>query len=657
MSSVSEAHNHPELVSSAGRIRRAPNRETMKPLSVRFRFVMLALGLGLLTAGEVWRVRSHRPIPQPPQAPVDDLADCREPPRPVPTSGPIGFVDVTDSLGVDFQHCVGPLGTYFMPESTGCGGALADFDEDGRLDLYLINAGRSPESPEPLPSDFRVENRLFLQQSDGTFADATERSGLGDLGYGAGCAVGDVNNDGHLDLFVTNYGADQLYLGHGDGAFSQAGPEAGIEDDDWGASAAFLDYNRDGWLDLVVVNYTADPVYGHSVACGFREGLVSYCGPHKFQPTVDRLYRNEGLSPSADGRPRVRFTDVTESAGLARATTFGFGVLCADFDADGWPDIFVANDGAPNRLWMNQGNGTFLEEAAPRGAAVNRHGIAEAGMGVAMGDVDHDQDLDLVVTHLTTESTTLYLNDGAGNFEDATAEYELRPPTMRHTGWGVALVDLDWDGQLDLPIVNGLVIPCHSRFPFHGEDQFQVRRGHIEDPSQYWLDYADENVLLMGSPARTFVAQSALGGDFCAALGSGRSLICGDLDQDGDIDAVVTNCGTRARVYRNDFPKRGHFLKLRAVDPKLGRDAIGAEITVVAGERRCLATIQPAGSYLASHDFWGHFGLGEADAYEKIVVRWPDGPVQDAMEEFPGGPADRHVVLQRGSGTRIEDRP
>lgn len=620
------------------------------------RMGLVAVAVGALVAWESYRLASQAPqtgtVGRPRPEPRSRMECDQNRPNPPETVQP-GLTDITDAAGLHFQHVVGPLGTYFMPESIGAGGGVFDFNGDGLLDIYLVNCGRSPNAVGEFPPGTRTENRLWLQTANGTFTDATAASGLGDRGYGSGCAIGDVDNDGRPDVYLTNYGPDRLYRNNGDGTFRDVTDSAGLHNDDWATAAAFVDYNRDGWLDLVVVNYTADPKYGHSVACGFMEGMVSYCGPHKFEPTVDRLFRNEGLHPDDEGRPVVRFTDVTESAGLAAAPTYGFGVVCADFNRDHWPDLFIANDMAENRLWMNQHDGTFREEAVPRGVAVNGKGQAEAGMGVVVGDVNGDAALDLIVTHLSLETTTLYVNDGYGSFVDATDAAGVGRPTFLHTGWGAALVDLNHDGHLDLPLVHGLVVPCHSGFPYHGEDQFQVRHDVIEDPEAFWADYADLNLLLMNTGRGAFRDASPEAGDFATAIGSGRSLITGDVDNDGDADLLVTNCGGRARLYRNDMPKQGHWLMVRVMDPKLRRDAYGAEITVTAGGRTFHAVANPSSSYLASNDVRVHFGLGEVDHYDEIVIHWPDGPVAEAAEAFGGGRADRHLLLQRGLGRPV----
>jgi hypothetical protein len=455
-----------------------------------------------------------------------------------------------------------------------------------------------------------------------------------------------------------------LFLNRGDCRFVDATPESGIEGLEWGTCVVAFDYDRDGWLDLLVVNYTSDPEHQHSIACGFSHGLVSYCGPHKFQPTIDRLYRNEGrvAAPDSDLKSiderhdesiRVRFRDVTSEAGLDQAMSYGFGAICADLTGDLWPDIFVANDGGPNRFWVNQRDGTFLEEAVERGLAFNKHGAAEAGMGVAMGDVNGNGRQDLLVTHLSTETSTLYVSNQAGYFSDRTREADLEDVTRPRTGWGVALIDLNHDGYLDLPHVNGLVVPCRSGFPFHGEDQFQDRNDQITDEAGYWMEYADRNTLLMGNDAGGFSEDLEAGGDFIRYIASGRGLIYGDFDNDGDLDLLVTNCGGRARLYRNDLPKLGNWLQIRVIDYVSGRTALGSKVIVATSERRITQILAPQSSYLASHEPALHFGLRSTESVESVIVYWPDGPVEMAGEEFL---RDRWEVnqletLRRGTGT------
>lgn len=616
----------------------------------------VACGVVWLLYAEFRRIqrRGARDVAEAPDRNIPEY-DCYKEDETRPSlSGNGALQDVTDEWKVDFQHEVGPLGTWFMPESIGAGTAILDYNNDGLMDLYFVNCGRSPEAPADFPAGTRTENRLFRQTTPGVFDDVTAESGLGDRGYGAGAAVGDLDNDGFQDVFIANYGQDSLYRNTGKGTFENVTNSLGRTELDWGVAAAFFDYDRDGWLDVLVVNYTEDPVYHHSVACGFQHGLVSYCGPHKFQPTIDRLYHNEtGLSdPSAR---TMQFRDVTEEAGLASAKTYGFSAICTDLTGDGWPDMFIANDGAANRLWVNRQDGTFTEEAQQRGIAVNEIGAMEAGMGVALGDINADLQADIVVSHLSGETTTMYIADGVGGFIDKTTGSGLDTSSRKHTGWGAALVDLDHDGLLDLPLVNGLVVPCHSGFPFHGEDHFQERHDPIRDAAKYWEAYVDENKLLIGHTDSQFREDRGLGGDFTSAFASGRGLTVGDLDNDGDFDLVVTNCGGRTKCYRNDFQKSGHWLMLKVETGDAGRDAFGAKVVVsLPNDRRLSGYCVPQTSYLASNDPRLHFGLGDATRIESIIVEWPDGPVERATEKFPGGDIDQLIVLKRGQGQPLE---
>jgi hypothetical protein len=541
------------------------------------------------------------------------------------------FVDVTEEAGLNFLHDAGSSGRHFLPEIIGSGAALFDFDNDGLLDIYLVQNG-GPQS--------RSTNRLFRQGPKGRFTDVSKGSGLDVTGYGMGVAVGDVNNDGWPDVLVTEYGRVRLFLNNGNGTFTEIGREAGLDSLLWGTSACFMDYDRDGWLDLVVVDYVA---YDPARRCADPDGRQEYCGPNAFSGTVTRLYRNRGPMPGAKPNT-VRFEDVTLESGLGRQPGPGLGVFCADFNGDRWPDIFVANDGKPNHLWINQRDGTFKEEAVERGLAYNCLGRAEANMGVAIGDVDGDGLFDLFVTHLTDETNTLWTQGPRGMFQDRTAAVGLANPHWRGTGFGTLLADFDHDGALDLAVVNG-----------------RVKRGKLTSASAetraalgpHWSVYAERNQVFVNDGHGRFRDISIMNVPFCGTPHVCRGLVCGDIDNDGALDLLVTAVADRTRLYRNVAPKRGHWLLVRAVDPALHRDAYGAEIKVQAGGRRWMRWINPGYSYLCSNDPRAHFGLGEADRVDSIEVVWPDG----SEETYPGRPADQFVVLRKGEGHAPSRRP
>ncbi len=529
------------------------------------------------------------------------------------------FADVTDAARLDFRHEVGELSLFRMPQIVGSGAALFDFDGDGLLDLYLLtNAGPNSQST----------NRLYRNRGDGTFEDVTAGSGLGIAGHNMGVAIGDVNNDGWPDVLVTQVGGVKLFLNRGDGTFTDVTEQAGLRNPLWATSASFFDYDRDGWLDLVVVNYVD---YDPSWPCTTPSGEKDYCAPKVFHGTVTRLFRNLG------GKA-VRFQDVTVPAGLASAPGPGLGVYCADFNGDGWPDIFVANDGKPNHLWINQKNGTFTEDAYAHGLAVDSMGQAQAGMGVAIGDVENKGMFDVYVTHLSSERNTLWRQGPRGVFDDRTAFAGLLRTDWRGTGFGTLMADFDHDGWLDIAVVNGRV----ARGSATGTATANAELG------EHFKHYSERNQLFRNEGQGKFRDVSLRNPAFCGTPNVARGLARGDLDGDGAQDLVVTTIANRARIYRNTVPRRGHWLLVQAIDPRLKRDAYGAEVTVEAGRRRWLRLINPAESYLCSSDPRAHFGLGDAARYDAMHVLWPDG----LAEVFTGGATDRLVVLRRGEGKR-----
>jgi hypothetical protein len=478
-------------------------------------------------------------------------AGCRQP---VPVSpaeaaaGPVWFEDVTAAAGLDFRHEAGPVGRYFLPQIMGSGAALLDFDGDGILDLYLIHNG-GPDSS--------ARNRLYRGLPGGRFQDVSAGSGLDVAGHGMGVAVGDVDNDGRVDVYLSQFGGGRLFCNRGQGHFEDVTRAAGVEQPGWGTSAAFFDCDRDGWLDLVVVHYVD---YDPSHACADDGGRPDYCHPGQFAGTAARLYRNKGRGP--DGR-WLGFEDATVSAGLAEPGP-GLGVLCADFTGDGWPDVFVANDARPNRLWVNRHDGTFQDEARLRGVACNGRGNAQANMGIAAADMDGDGRLDLFCTHLTEETHALWCQTAPGLFRDRTAASGLAAPRWRGTGFGTVLADFDHDGAPDLAIVNGRV----ARGPVAAAPQL--------DP--FWHRYAERNQLFVNEGAGHFRDISESNLPFCGTAALSRGLVWGDLNDDGAVDLLVTAVAGPARLFRNVAPGRGHWLLVRA-RLRVGPDAYRAAVT------------------------------------------------------------------------------
>jgi len=540
-----------------------------------------------------------------------------------PATGAPWFQDVSAKVGLTFHHDSGSRGEFMMPEHIGSGAALFDYDNDGRLDIYLIQCGGTNSTSR---------NQLFHQDPDGTFKNVSEGSGLDVVGIGMGATAGDVNNDGLVDLFVTEYGRVRLFLNRGAGRFDEVTAAAGIDNARWATAASFVDYDRDGWLDLVVGNYVD---YNPTEKCFDPAGLPDFCGPQNFQNTVSRLFHNLGAA-AAPGQ--VAFEDVTVRSGFAKAQGKALGILCADFDGDRWPDIFIADDGIPNRLYINQRTGTFTEEAAIRGLAYNAMGATVGNMGIGLGDVNNDGLFDLFITHLTHEQHALWVQGPRGLFEDQTAKYGLIRPAERGTGFGTLLADFDLDGWLDLAVINGTIRrgSAHPGSPLPGLIPF-------------WYPYAQHYQLFVNDSQGRFVDCSAANPQFCAFTGVGRGLACGDIDNDGALDLLAVCAGGPVGLFHNIAPRRGHWLTVRALLPAAGnRDAIGAEVLVEAGGHQWWRLIQPSCSYLVSNDPRAHLGLGALDRVESLRILWPDG----SEERFPVGPADRHLIVRQGTGTK-----
>lgn len=491
-----------------------------------------------------------------------------------------------------------------MPESIAAGTALLDYDGDGDMDIYLVDGGGR-------------SGRLFRNQ-DASFVDVTSESGLGPLPYGVGVAAADFNNDGLVDLYLTSVGPDALYRNTPDG-FVEVTAATGIENDRWGTSATWVDFDRDGWLDLYVVNYVE---LSPGVNCSDRAGMPEYCGPRAHPGATDRLYRNLG----GEG-----FEDVTARSGIGAARGRGLGVATLDFDRDGWPDIYVANDGEPNFLWRNRGDGTFEERALASGAALDASGQPEAGMGVAIGDVDLDGWADIYVTHLAGESNTLYRSLGDGTFVDETVERGLHAPSLPFTGFGVALVDLDNDGDLDILVANG-----------------RINRGPVAPraPEGALQPYAEPNSLYLNDGTGRFEVRPDLAPDLGERPGMSRGLAIGDIDDDGGLDVIIVETGREVRLLQNTG-RHGHWIGFAVTDPALGdRVAIGAQLQLWTRNGRRDARVNPNVGYVSSNDPRVHFGLGTTAAVDSLLVTWPDG----AIEIFPDPPVNQYNAIRRGEG-------
>ncbi|MDX1547768.1 MAG: CRTAC1 family protein [Rhodothermales bacterium] len=534
----------------------------------------------------------------------------------------VAFTDVAGVVGVDFTYHNGMAGERFFIEIVGGGGAFFDYDGDGDLDLYAAQG--HPLTPGRAPAH-AFRDRLFRNDlvETGTlaFTDVTDASGIDARGYGVGAATADYDGDGHPDLYVLNWGPNQLWRNNGDGTFTDVTAETGTGDPRLSAGAAALDYDRDGDLDLMVVNYnrytleTDHPCYAPS-------GKRDYCGPDAYPPEPDRLYRNAG-----DGT----FEDVTFAVGMTAAYGPALGVVATDANGDGWPDLYVANDGKENQLWINQQGTRFVNDAVLAGTAVNAAGAAEASMGLTAGDFDNDGDDDFFLAHLNNETNTLYVNDGRGLFADRSRASGLALPSLAFTAFGVAALDADNDGWLDLYVANGEVriIPAQdaagSPFPMAQANQFFQNRGDGR--------FAD------ATPRDALFALEEVS----------RGVAAGDVDNDGDTDLAVFNINGPLRLLRNETGQDRPWLGLRLVLED-GRDAIGARVALIRGTAPALwRHVHTDGSYASAHDPRILFGLGADPAFDAVHVYWPGG----AVEAWNGLAPGRYHTLTKGMGSPV----
>jgi len=528
------------------------------------------------------------------------------------------FTDVTAAAGLaNARNVSGPAeNKQYLLEEMGAGVALIDYDRDGWVDIFLVNgtafdAARSGRAPT---------SYLFHNNRDGTFTDVTRKAGITHTGWGQGCCVGDYDNDGFDDLFISGWGRNVLYRNNGDGTFTDVSAKAGVAGAPgrWGAGCCFLDYDRNGLLDLFVANYVSfdrehAPLPGDSTYCRYGEIPVP-CGPQGFSGGNNVLYRNRG-----DGT----FEDVSERSGIAlprgsnaafvregwRPTgSYGMGCAAADFDNDGWPDIYVACDTAPSLLYRNNHDGTFREIATPAGCAFDENGVALSGMGAGIGDYDGDGWLDIVRTNFTDQVTILYRNNGDGSFQDATMQAGLGINT-RYVGFGVGFVDLDNDGYQDIFIANGHVYP-----------QIASRKLHIT--------YRQPRLLYRNLGNGRFADVSASAGPGITTPNLGRGCAFGDLNNDGRVDIVVNNLDGAPSVLRNDGAEQNNWLMVKCVGTRSNRSAIGARVRVTAGGRSQIDEVLSGSGYYSQNDLRLHFGLGKAERVEAIEVKWPSGAVQ-----------------------------
>jgi hypothetical protein len=538
------------------------------------------------------------------------VADAAAPgASPAANAPEVQLTDVTAASGIDFTHESSPTTHKYLVETMGGGVAAADFDGDGRTDVFFTNGAAlqdpMPPGAEPVKSRPRFANRLYRNLGGFRFADATSEAGLaGTHGYGMGAAVADYDNDGDADLYVTSFGANVLYRNDGRGRFEDVTARAGVAASGWSASAGFFDYDNDGRLDLFVTRYV-EMSFADDVYCGQRRpGYREYCHPRNFRGATNLLYRNRG-----DGT----FEDVSAQTGIAGLVGKALGVAFADYDGDGFTDVFVANDSVPGMLLRNDGRGRFQDRALAAGVAYNEEGTAVAGMGTDFGDYDNDGLFDLFVTTLSGETYSLYRNLGDGTFDYVTEPSGVAEATLALSGWGTRFFDYDNDGRQDLFAAQGHVL-----------DTIELTSDHVK--------YAQPPLLLKGAGGR-FTRPDA--GAAVRTPWAGRGAAFADLDDDGDTDVVVSNCGQKAYVLRNDGGNAAAWLSLTLVGSRSNRDGIGARVrTVSASGLVQVHTVSTASSYLSASDKRLLVGLGESAKAKLVEVRWPSGAVQ-RLEDVP----------------------
>jgi hypothetical protein len=510
------------------------------------------------------------------------------------------LTDILQSTGIKFFHA-SSLDSRYIVESMSGGVALIDYNRDGQPDIYFTNA----PTVEMALAGQKAKSALYHNNGDGTFTDVTDKAGVGDAGWTMGACVGDYNNDGWPDLYVTAFGPNVLYRNNGNGTFTDVTKQATVGDPRWSAGCAFGDYDGDGWVDLLVANYVDFrlddlPKFGEGPSCQYR-GLAVQCGPKGLKGAGDALYHNNG-----DGT----FSEVSKSAGVSDPNGYyGMGVVWTDLNEEGQPDAFVANDTTPNYLYRNEGRGRFTEIAFGAGVAVNENGSPQACMGIALGDYLHTGRLSLFVTNFSEEYNTLYRNDGKLTFTDVSYASGTAPSSLPYVGWGTGFFDLDNDGWLDLLVVNGHVYP-------------QV------DTVDLGTKYRQPKLLYINQRNGTFREAGRDVGSALLIPRVSRGAAFGDLDNDGDIDIVVGDLDGSPMILRNDGGNRNNWITLELRGVRSNRLALGARVKVVAGELAQIDEVRSGGSYLSQNDLRLHFGLGKVERVDRVEIRWPSGKIE-----------------------------
>ena len=529
----------------------------------------------------------------------------------------IKLVDVAADAGIDLVNVSGGAAKDYIVDANGNGAAFFDYDNDEDLDVLIVNGSTRERFAKG--GDLMVA--LYQNEGNGHFRDVTSATGFDRRGWGSGVCVGDYDNDGARDVYITAFGADALWHNTGKGTFVDVTRTAGFDETRWGTSCAFADYDHDGYLDLYVANYVAFddrtiPARGTTANCRFMATDV-FCGPKRLTGDLDVLYHNNGNGT---------FSDATTRTGVKDPGYYGFGVVFTDLNDDGWPDIYVANDSVPNLLFRNRGDGTFVEEGVVSGAALSGDGRPQAGMGVDAGDYNGDGLPDLIVTNFSHDYNALYENGPAGVFTDRSYATGIAATAGPYLGWGVKFVDIDNDGRLDIFIANGHVYP-------------EV------DKAGLGTRYQQRKQIFVNEGTRFRHASAEIGGGLLLEKSS-RGAAFGDYDNDGDIDVLVINMNEPPTLLRNDTSPGNHWITIRLAGSKGNRDGIGARIRIEAGKRRQTTTVRGDGSYMSYSDTRAHFGLAEATRVDRLEIRWPSGVVETAT----GLAADRFYIAREGSG-------